>query len=76
MVGIESSRAVLGGKDRIAGTRISVDLVYNYVKDNNIKQIFTDYPHLTEKQVSYALDYLDKRIDLAKRGAGVSAQKI
>ena len=67
MVGIESSQKVLGGKDRIAGTRISVDLVYNYVKDNNIKQIYTDYPHLTEKQVSHALNYLDKRIDMAKQ---------
>jgi len=66
MAKIISSKNVLGGRQRIAGTRISVDLVYNYFRDDNIKQIYVDYPHLKKDQVESALDYLDKKLHSAK----------
>ena len=66
MTKIISTKSVLGGKPRIAGTRISVDLIYNYIKDKNIDRISKDYPHLSKSQIKAALDYLDKRIDQAK----------
>lgn len=67
MVGIESSREILGGKDRIAGTRISVDLVYSYVIGDNIERIFVDYPHLNEKQVKHAVDYISQKANKAEK---------
>jgi len=66
MARIVSSKNVLGGKKRISGTRISVDLVYNYLNDGNIEQIYTDYPHLKKNQVKSALDYLDNKVHRAK----------
>jgi len=66
MTKIVSSQKVLGGKKRIAGTRISVDLVYNYIKDGNIDQIYSDYPHLSRDQVKSALTWLDRKVDRAK----------
>lgn len=66
MTKIISSKNVLGGRKRISGTRISVDLVYNYFRDGNINQIYTDYPHLKKDQVKSALDYLDKKLHSAK----------
>lgn len=63
---IVATKGVLGGKKRISGTRISVDLIYNYVIDNNIDQIYIDYPHLNKNQVKTALDYLDKKLHYAK----------
>jgi uncharacterized protein (DUF433 family) len=73
MVGISCSKDVLWGKPRIAGTRISVDLVYNYVRDNNIEQIYTDYPDLSKKQVLNAINYIDSRVHRAKERVGPSA---
>lgn len=66
MVGISCTEDVLWGKPRIAGTRISVDLVYSYINDGRIDQIYRDYPHLTQKQVLNAINYLDKKVHQAK----------
>lgn len=59
MTSIVQTSQILGGRKRISGTRISVDLIYNYVYDNNIKKIQKDYPHLSKTQVKTALDYID-----------------
>jgi len=66
MTKIISSKNVLGGRKRISGTRIFVDLVYNYFRDGNIEQIYTDYPHLRKDQIKSALDYLDEKLHDAK----------
>jgi len=66
MTKIICTKNVLGGKNRISGTRISIDIVYNYLKDENIEQIYKDYPHLNKNQVKIALDYLDKKLHCAK----------
>lgn len=66
MAKIIRSKNVLGGKKRISGTRISVDLVYNYIKDDNIDQIYRDYPHLHKDQIRSVLEYFDKKVHHAK----------
>lgn len=63
---IISTKTVLGGKKRIAGTRISVDLIYNYIKDDAIDRISQDYPHLKNNQIQAALDYLGQQIHKSK----------
>lgn len=71
MTKVICTKNVLGGKKRISGTRISVDLVYNYIKDGNIDQIYHDYPHLKRDQVNSALDYLDDKVHVAKERVGL-----
>lgn len=70
MTKITCSKNVLGGKKRISGTRISVDLIYNYIKDDNIDQLRKDYPHLTKDQIESALEHFDKKIHHAKERVG------
>ena len=62
MVKIVKTKSVLGGKPRISGTRISVDLIVSYVSSGyGIKEIKRDYPHLTREQIAAALAYIEKR---------------
>jgi uncharacterized protein (DUF433 family) len=50
--------AVLGGKPVIAGTRISVQLILEKLRDGwTIDDLLEDYPHLTREQIIAALAY-------------------
>jgi uncharacterized protein (DUF433 family) len=48
-----------GGRPRIAGTRIKVEHVYNWVERQGMTpaQVVTNYPHLSMAQVHAALAY-------------------
>lgn len=49
---------ILGGKPVIVGTRISVQLVLEKMRDGwTIKDLLDDYPHLTREQIVAALAY-------------------
>lgn len=71
---IHSDDAILGGKPVIRGTRISVELVLEFVAaGSSIADILAAYPHLTETQVRAALAFAhdmvaDERV-IAKRRA-------
>jgi uncharacterized protein (DUF433 family) len=57
-VQIITDPAILGGKPIIAGTRISVQLILEKVRDGwSIDDLLDDYPQLTRDQVSAALAY-------------------
>jgi uncharacterized protein (DUF433 family) len=50
--------AVLGGKPVIAGTRISVQLILEKLRDGwTLAELLNDYPQLTREQVIAALAY-------------------
>jgi uncharacterized protein (DUF433 family) len=50
--------AILAGKPVIAGTRISVQLILEKLRDGwTIADLLDDYPHLTREQIIAALDY-------------------
>ena len=50
--------AVLGGKPIIAGTRISVQLILEKLRDGwTLDDLLSDYPQLTREQVAAALAY-------------------
>jgi uncharacterized protein (DUF433 family) len=50
--------AILGGKPVIAGTRISVQLILEKLRDGwTFEDLLDDYPHLTRDQVVAALAY-------------------
>ncbi len=49
---------VLGGKPVIAGTRISVQLILEKLRDGwTIETLLDDYPQLTREQIVAALAY-------------------
>ncbi|MCR4277541.1 MAG: DUF433 domain-containing protein [Candidatus Berkelbacteria bacterium] len=59
-VGIVRKRGVLGGRPIIAGTRIGVDIIGNYIIHGyGVADIRHAYPHLTDAQIAAALSYLD-----------------
>jgi len=60
---IDRDPNVLGGKPRIKGTRISVELIVERMGDGwSVEQLREAYPHLTEQQIlaclSFAADWL------------------
>ena len=55
---IVSIPGVLAGKPVIAGTRISVQLLLEKMRDGwTIPELLDDYPQLTPEQITAALDY-------------------
>ena len=61
---IESTPEVLHGKPCIKGTRIPVALVLGYLADGHTPdQIRTEYPDLTDEQISACLDYARELAD-------------
>lgn len=55
---IVSIPGVLAGKPVIAGTRISVQLILEKLRDGwTIPELLDDYPQLTSNQIAAALDY-------------------
>ena len=49
---------ILAGKPVIAGTRISVQLILEKMRDGwTINNLLDDYPHLTREQIVAALAY-------------------
>jgi uncharacterized protein (DUF433 family) len=55
---IHSDADILGGKPVIRGTRISVELVLEYLADGcSVADVLAAYPHITEGQVRAALAF-------------------
>jgi uncharacterized protein (DUF433 family) len=55
---ITSDPAILGGKPVIAGTRISVQLILEKLRDGwSLQDLLDDYPHLTREQIIAAIAY-------------------
>ncbi len=55
---IISNPEILSGKPVISGTRISVELILDRVASGmSVKEILTDYPHLTKQQIQAAISY-------------------
>ena len=62
MDSIVSKKEIFGGKPIIKGTRISVDLIGDYLNSGkSIEDIKRDYPDLSDKEIKSALDYIIKK---------------
>lgn len=62
MDNIISNKDIFGGKPIIKGTRISVDLIGDYLNaGKGIEDIKRDYPNLSDKEIKSALDYIIKK---------------
>lgn len=61
---VTSTKDIFGGKPIIKGTRISIDLIGDYINaGKSIADIKKDYPDLSDKQIKTALDYIIQRTE-------------
>jgi uncharacterized protein (DUF433 family) len=61
---IVSDAAILGGKPCIKGTRISVEMILEWVASGSSRDdILRAYPHLTAEDVEAALQYAAKSVN-------------
>lgn len=64
---VVSNKDFLGGRMRLRGTRMAIEVINNYLSNGyGVKDIKRDYPHLTKKQIKDAIEYLDKQIHKEK----------
>lgn len=55
---ITANPLILGGKPIIKGTRISVELILEWISNGaSIKDINKSYPHLSEESIKEAIQY-------------------
>ena len=55
---IDRDPAVLGGRPKIKGTRISVELILERLGDDwSIDKLIEAYPHITREQIKACLAY-------------------
>lgn len=71
---IHSDPGILGGKPVVKGTRISVELILEYIADGgSVADIIDGYPSLTEADiraaVAFSLDLLVKESASARQEA-------
>ena len=71
---IHSNPGILGGKPVVKGTRISVELILEYLSEGGtVDEIIDGYPSLTETDIRAAIafmhDLLIKEADSARREA-------
>ena len=70
---IVSNPKILNGKPVIAGTRISVELIMNFLGSGmSIKEIILEYPELKKSEVIAAIEYATKLVSktgLARKSA-------
>lgn len=65
---IVSNPEILGGKPVIYGTRISVELIMNFLGAGmSIDEILLDYPELTKDEILTAIKYAAKLVTEVKR---------
>lgn len=64
---IVSNKNFLGGKLRLRGTRMPIDIIAWYIGNGKgVEEIRKEYPKLTLKQIKAAIDYVDKNIHKEK----------
>jgi uncharacterized protein (DUF433 family) len=71
---IHSDETILSGKPVVRGTRISVELILEFIADGcSVADVIAAYPHLSEAQVRSALafahDMIAEEKSIAKRRA-------
>ncbi len=74
---IVSDPKILSGKPVIAGTRISVELIMNFLRAGmSIKEILSEYPELKKAEVVTAIEYAAKLVSKAKPLKRVSENSV
>ncbi len=65
---ITRDKKILGGKPIIAGTRMSVEVILEFLAGGmEIKEMLKEFPFLKRKQVEAAIGYAAERVGKEKR---------
>jgi len=65
---ITQDKKILGGKPIITGTRMSVEVILEFLAGGmEIKEILTEYPFLSRKQIEAAIQYAAEKVGKEKR---------
>lgn len=60
---------ILGGKPIIAGTRMSVEIILEFLAGGmEMKEILKEYPFLTKEHIRAALEYAAQKVGTGKEG--------
>lgn len=63
---------ILGGKPIITGTRMSVEVILEFLAGGmEIKEMLREYPFLTKKQIQAAIQFAAKQVGKNKSAATV-----
>lgn len=61
---------ILGGKPIIAGTRMSVEIILEFLAGGmEIKEMLREYPFLTKKQIQAAIQYAAANLSSDKKSS-------
>ncbi len=70
---IVSDPEILGGTPVFKGTRVPVEILFDYIKDNSIEEFLKGYPQVTRQMVNDALTlaalYFSKKSGIIYEGA-------
>lgn len=70
---ITQNPKILGGKPIIAGTRMSVEVILEFLAGGmEIKEMLREYPFLTRGQIQAAIQYAAKQVGSKKSASQVS----
>lgn len=71
---ITSDPKILGGKPIIAGTRMSVEVILEFLAGGmGIKEMLKEFPFLTKKQIQAAIKYAAKAMESKRLPSNLSA---
>lgn len=63
---------ILGGKPIITGTRMSVEIILEFLAGGmEIKEILKEFPFLTRQQIQAAIEYAVKAVEIKRRTANL-----
>jgi len=65
---ITQDSEILGGKPIIAGTRMSVEVILEFLAGGmEIREILREYPFLTKEQIQVAIQYAAKKLGSTRK---------
>ena len=71
---ITRNTKILGGKPIIAGTRMSVEVILEFLAGGmEIKEMLKEFPFLTRQQIRAAIEYAAKAVETKRQKANLQA---
>lgn len=68
---------ILGGKPIIAGTRMSVEVILEFLAGGmEIKEMLKEYPFLSRKQIQAAIQYAAEKVGNGKKSSKTKLESI
>lgn len=74
---ITQNPEILGGKPIISGTRMSVEVILEFLAGGmEIKEMLREYPFLKKEQIQAAIKYAAEKVGNGKKGSKAKLESI